>query len=825
MADSGVEMAAAGEVEEEIKTSGEEEAMQVNESEAAADEIVAAAGNHKRKHEDLEPSDDAEDAPAKKQEVSTETLAVADVETRSGNGEVAEDASVEDSDEVKADLVANADQNLEVSEVVEVKTDDQVEQQLAGTDGLVIHVSVPVPVETDKEIKESETETDENGNIPSEKDPESFASPPIDSEVVSHKIEIPNNKVGVLIGKAGETIRYLQFNSGAKIQITRDAEADPNSTTRSVELIGAFESINKAEKLIKDVIAEADAGGSPSLVARGFGTLQSGGEQFEIKVANEKVGLIIGKGGETIKNLQTRSGARIQLIPQHLPEGDPSKERIVRITGDKRQIESAKEMIKDVMNQCILGVAKNSIPQSRPLKSSFGAVFSPPDYELDLRGLRYCLSLLAGSCSLYSFIDVVTPRASHLSSHSQQNYRARGSNLQPHWTARATSPAQRGGHDYQQRGSYPPQSAHYPQPYGGYSQQSAPRGGFGNAGWDQRSSAPAHNAPTSVYDYYGNGCPPSGAQASMANPMSGPSPAPMNYGQSQPPNYGHSAPYGQPTPMQQNYNQSYNDPRYDSQAPNQQFYNQQSMGPQPNAYGQGTTHTGYTQQPPYNKAAYGASQEGPYGVPHQEGPPSYGVPPRASQPGDPTYQGYGPPSYGSGAQQYPYGSNAASQPAPAYNQTYGPASGATDGYAQPPQAVYTQQGGQAPGYGQAGQQASAYSQPSSQPSAYGQYPTPQQGYADPSSGNTNYGYHGGPAQAAYGNNIPASGYASAPAAGSQPGYAQQPSNPSGYYDQTMAPQAGYAANPNTAPGYANPKSVSPQPGYGGQYDSAQYAHH
>ncbi|XP_074582015.1 uncharacterized protein LOC141838438 [Curcuma longa] len=764
MADSGVEMEAAGEVEEEIKTSGEAEEKQVDESEAAADDIVAAAGNHKRKHDDLEPSEDAEDAPAKKQEISTETPALTDVEPRSGNGEVAEDASVEDSDEVKEEHAENAEQKLEVSEVLEVKTDDQVEQQSAGIDDLV-------PVETDKERKESETQTDENGNISSEKDPESFTSPPVDAEVVSRKIEIPNNKVGVLIGKAGETIRYLQFNSGAKIQITRDAEADPNSTTRSVELIGAFESINKAEKLIKDVIAEADAGGSPSLVARGFGTLQSGGEQFEIKVANEKVGLIIGKGGETIKNLQTRSGARIQLIPQHLPEGDPSKERIVRITGDKRQIESAKEMIKDVMNQ--------------------------------------------------------TPRASHLSGHSQQNYRARGSNLQPHWTARATSPAQRGGYDYQQRGSYPPQSAHYPQPYGGYSQQSAPRGGFGNASWDQRSSAPAHNAPTGVYDYYGNGGPPSGAQASMANPMSGPSSAPMNYGQSQPPNYGHSASYGQPAPMQQNYNQSYNDPRYDSQAPNQQFYGQQSVGQQPNAYGQGTTHTGFSQQPPYNKAAYGAPQEGPYGVPHQEGPPSYGAPLRANQPGDPTYQGYGPPSYGSGAQQYPYGSNAASQPAPAYNQTYGPASGTTDGYAQPPPAVYTQHGGQAatPGYGQAGQQASAYSQPTSQPSAYGQYPTPQQGYADPSSGNTNYGYHGGPAQAAYGNNIPASGYASAPAAGSQPGYAQQPSNPSGYYDQTMAPQAGYAANPNTAPGYANAKSVSPQPGYGGQYDSAQYAHH
>lgn len=63
-------------------------------------------------------------------------------------------------------------------------------------------------------------------------------------------------QVGVLIGKAGDTIRYLQLNSGARIQITRDAEADPKAASRPVELIGTLESINKAEKLIKDVIAE-----------------------------------------------------------------------------------------------------------------------------------------------------------------------------------------------------------------------------------------------------------------------------------------------------------------------------------------------------------------------------------------------------------------------------------------------------------------------------------------------------------------------------------------------------------------------------------------
>lgn len=63
-------------------------------------------------------------------------------------------------------------------------------------------------------------------------------------------------QVGVLIGKSGDTIRYLQYNSGAKIQIMRDADTDPHAASRPVELIGTLENINKAEKLIKDVIAE-----------------------------------------------------------------------------------------------------------------------------------------------------------------------------------------------------------------------------------------------------------------------------------------------------------------------------------------------------------------------------------------------------------------------------------------------------------------------------------------------------------------------------------------------------------------------------------------
>uniref|UniRef100_A0A5B7BGW5 K Homology domain-containing protein n=1 Tax=Davidia involucrata TaxID=16924 RepID=A0A5B7BGW5_DAVIN len=169
----------------------------------------------------------------------------------------------------------------------------------------------------------------------------------------SREMEVSDDKVGFLIGKESITVLSLERESGAKIRIKKVAHADPCPVTWTVKLMGTLENINKAEKLIKNVISEADAGGSPSLVARGFSTVQDAGaaEQLQIQVPNEKVGFIIGKAGETIKNLEIRSGARIQLIPQHLSEGDPSKERTVRVTGDKKQIERASKLITGVMNQ------------------------------------------------------------------------------------------------------------------------------------------------------------------------------------------------------------------------------------------------------------------------------------------------------------------------------------------------------------------------------------------------------------------------------------------------------------------------------------------
>ncbi|XP_022001758.1 uncharacterized protein LOC110899194 isoform X2 [Helianthus annuus] len=71
----------------------------------------------------------------------------------------------------------------------------------------------------------------------------------------SKKIEIPNGKVGIIIGDGRENISYIQRQSGAKIHITGEMDADFNSLTGDVEIIGTADSIAKAELLIKDVLA------------------------------------------------------------------------------------------------------------------------------------------------------------------------------------------------------------------------------------------------------------------------------------------------------------------------------------------------------------------------------------------------------------------------------------------------------------------------------------------------------------------------------------------------------------------------------------------
>ncbi|KAI9074472.1 hypothetical protein K1719_043591 [Acacia pycnantha] len=570
------------------------------------------------------------------------------------------------------------------------------------------------------------------------------------AEITTLTIKVPNNKVGVLIGKAGDTIRYLQYNSGAKIQITRDADSDPHSTTRPVELIGSLDSIEKAEELISAVIAEADAGGSPALVARGLSSAQgtSGSEQIQIQVPNEKVGLIIGRGGETIKGLQTKSGARIQLIPQHLAEGDDSKERTVQVTGDKRQVEIAREMIKEVMNQ--------------PVRPSSGG-------------------------------------------YSQQSYRPpRGSSGTPQWNQRGSHYGHPTSYDNQQRGPYSHNPQYAPTPYGNYAQHMAPRGNFGS-GWEQRShpsmqGPPAHGGS---YDYYGGQSHLSDAQPPNQHPGSvpphgaGPTPVPSmgppsaqanyNYGQPQGPDYSNQMPYPQSGYPQQGWDST----KFCSAAAVWQpaiIWNARTRTAGTILWSPRATQPG---DMPYQGSApaqsYGAnmpSQQQPY--PYASSVPSQAAYPTTYR-SAPVADGYSHPPPTSGAvyaqlgTQPSYG-QPATQQAPSYAQA-APAGG----YMSYPssQQAYTEQQPAAnnAGYGyQAPQDPAAYA--SAPAPAYSAAPAGQPGYAQPAPTQTAYDQSNPQTAAAYG--------------------AAQPTA-TAVYAKTVSPQATYPQAYDSTQAYAAPR--------------------
>lgn len=72
-----------------------------------------------------------------------------------------------------------------------------------------------------------------------------------------------------------------------------------------------------------------------------------GGRNFvEIMIPGPKVGLIIGKGGETIKQLQEKSGAKMVVI-QDGPNQE--QEKPLRISGDPQKVEYAKQLVYDLI--------------------------------------------------------------------------------------------------------------------------------------------------------------------------------------------------------------------------------------------------------------------------------------------------------------------------------------------------------------------------------------------------------------------------------------------------------------------------------------------
>jgi len=164
-------------------------------------------------------------------------------------------------------------------------------------------------------------------------------------------MKVSHELVGILIGKNGDTIKDLKKESGARIDISKDASAD-SPDERLVHITGPPECVEFAKKMIEETLSRArenanneELDEAKAIADAALSTLSSKPGQIAMEVKHELIGMLIGKGGETINSISKDSGARIEIAKDE----DRGDVRTVYLYGMPDCTDRARRMIEDTL--------------------------------------------------------------------------------------------------------------------------------------------------------------------------------------------------------------------------------------------------------------------------------------------------------------------------------------------------------------------------------------------------------------------------------------------------------------------------------------------
>ena len=130
----------------------------------------------------------------------------------------------------------------------------------------------------------------------------------------------------------------MQERSGARIKLNQDF---PDGEMRKLTITGSQEQVQMCAELVRRVLEPG--GGSHSIHENAM----SGGEVITevIMCPPNLVGRVVGRGGGNVREVQSRSGARVQ-VNQQFPDG---QDRQVEITGTQAAVKAAAELVHYIM--------------------------------------------------------------------------------------------------------------------------------------------------------------------------------------------------------------------------------------------------------------------------------------------------------------------------------------------------------------------------------------------------------------------------------------------------------------------------------------------
>jgi len=153
---------------------------------------------------------------------------------------------------------------------------------------------------------------------------------------VMDEFSIPEDKCGLVIGARGSKIREIQADTGASVNVgSRDTAVDGMI---KVTLKGDKAGCNDAKKIILDLISDADNGQQD----------QEPVYSTSMKIPLDMTRKLIGPQGSTIRDIQERSGAQVDVARRNTAVDGMI---VVTLSGPTECCESAKELISNLVEE------------------------------------------------------------------------------------------------------------------------------------------------------------------------------------------------------------------------------------------------------------------------------------------------------------------------------------------------------------------------------------------------------------------------------------------------------------------------------------------
>ena len=184
------------------------------------------------------------------------------------------------------------------------------------------------------------------------------------------KCLIPNHVAGMIIGKDGQNIQKLMDDMGVTVRVSSPKSFFPGTQMRVVSSMGHLANIHAFIRWLVGKLAETNSEGGSDVAL-----------QFKVLVSHYGSGVIIGKGGATIKEIQADTGATMSISQKDQSFGVP--ERILTIIGSQDSVSSAaEEAINKAQNEEDTLALQNMLNYGSTQQSSHSSGNHPQALEI-----------------------------------------------------------------------------------------------------------------------------------------------------------------------------------------------------------------------------------------------------------------------------------------------------------------------------------------------------------------------------------------------------------------------------------------------------------